>query len=140
MTEENSLGWYIKHQVEPLLVVVKNNRTINTEDVMTPTVYKKNERCRVFNSWKDKIMHSQYLRNLDGKDSVRSWKWLKDSDLKGGTETLICSSQEQAIRKNITKFYIDKANDSPLCRICGERNKTVSIIISECSNLTQHGV
>jgi len=34
MTEENNLGWYIKHQAEPLLVAVKNSKTINTEDVV----------------------------------------------------------------------------------------------------------
>ena len=53
-------------------------------------------------------MHGQYLRDLDGKDSVQSWKWLKDSDLKGCAEALICSAQEQAMRTNTTKFYIDK--------------------------------
>ena len=39
MTEENDLGWYIKHQIEPLLEAVKNNMTINGDDVMSPTVY-----------------------------------------------------------------------------------------------------
>jgi len=137
MTEENNLGWYIKHQAEPLLVAVKNSKTINTEDVVSPTVYKETERCRVYNSWKNKVMHGQYLRELDGKDCIKSWKWLKDSDLKGCTEALICSAQEQAIRTNNTKFYIDKTSDSPICRMCGARNETVSHIISECSKLAQ---
>ena len=30
-TEENNLGWYIKHQVETLLVAVKTHETIMTE-------------------------------------------------------------------------------------------------------------
>jgi len=137
MTEENNLGWYVKHQAEPLLVAVKNSKTINTEDVVSPTVYKETERCRVYNSWKNKVMHGQYLRELDGKDCIKSWKWLKDSDLKGCTEALICSAQEQAIRTNNTKFYIDKTSDSPICRMCGARNETVSHIISECSKLAQ---
>ena len=38
---------------------------------------------------------------------------------------------------NNTKFYIDKTSDSPICRMCGERNETVSHIISECSKLAQ---
>ena len=137
MTEENNLGWYVKHQAEPLLVAVKNSKTINTEDVVSPTVYKETERCRVYNSWKNKVMHGQYLRELDGKDCIKSWKWLKDSDLKGCTEALICSAQEQAIRTNNTKFYVDKTSDSPICRMCGARNETVSHIISECSKLAQ---
>ena len=70
MTEENSLGWYIKHQEETLLVAVRNNKTITTEDVVIPTIYTKNESCRDYNYWKDKSMHDQYLRDLDGKDSV----------------------------------------------------------------------
>ena len=100
MTEKNSLGWYIKHTEEPLLVAIRDNETVNTEDVVSPIIYKKSERCRVCNSWKDKIMHGQYLGDLDGKDSVQSWKWLKDSDLKGCTEALICYDKEQAIRRN----------------------------------------
>ena len=75
-------------------MAVRSNETINKEDVVSPTMYKKNERCRVYNYWKDKIMHDQYLRDLDGTDSVQSWKWLKDSDLKGCKEALICSAQE----------------------------------------------
>ena len=82
-------------------------------------------------------MHGQYLRELDGKDGIKSWKWLKDSDLKGCTEAMICSAQEQAIRTNNTKFYIDKTSDSPMCRMCGDRTETVSHIISECSELAQ---
>ena len=45
--------------------------------------------------------------------------------------------QEQAIRTNNTKFYIDKTKDSTMCRICEERSETVSHIISECSKLAQ---
>ena len=59
MTEENNLDWYIKHQAEPILVAVKSSKTINTEDVVSPTVYKERERCRVYNSWKNKVMHGQ---------------------------------------------------------------------------------
>ena len=97
---------------------------------MSPTVYKEAERCRVYNSWKDKVMHGQYLRELDGKDGIQSWKWLKGNNLKGCTEALIFSVQEQAVRTNNIKLSIDKTNDSSMCRMCGDRTKTVSHIIS----------
>ena len=113
MNDQNSLSWYIKYREEPLLVDVKSNKTIITEDVMTPAIYKTSERCSVYNSWKDKIIYGQYSRDLDGKDSVQSWKLLKDSDLKGCTEAWICGAQELAIRTNNTKCYIDKTNQSP---------------------------
>ena len=116
LTEGNSLGLYINHQKEPLLVAVKNNKTIRTEEATTPMVYKQNERCRVDNSWTEKIMHGQYLRYLDGKDSLQPWQWLKDTDLKGCTEALICSVQEQAIRTNNAnniKLFINKTRSPP---------------------------
>ena len=81
MIEENSLGWFVKHQVEPLLVGVKYNKTINAEDVMCPKACKGTE--IVYNSWKDKAMHDQCLRDLDEENGVQAWKWLKESDLKG---------------------------------------------------------
>ena len=74
-------------------------------------------------------MHGQDLRQLDGKDGIQSWKWLKDSGLKGCTGALICSAQEQAIRTNNTKFYIDKTNDSP-CVGCAEKEMKHSHISS----------
>ena len=60
-----------------------------------------------------------------------------ESDLKGCTEALISSAQEQALRANYTKFKIDKTINSPFCRMCGNKNKTASHIISECSMLAQ---
>ena len=111
--------------------------TINTEDVVSTTIYKETEWCRAYNSWKDKVMHGQYLRELDGKDRIQSWNWLSGSDLKGCKKALIASAQEQAIRSTNTKFYRDKTSDSPMCKMCGERNKTVSHIISKCSKLAR---
>ena len=82
-------------------------------------------------------MHGQYLREMEGKDKANTWRWLRKSDLKGPTEALIFSAQEQALRTNYTKFKIDKTIDSPFCRMCGNKNETVSHIISECSMLAQ---
>ena len=49
----------------------------------------------------------------------------------------VCSAQEQVIRTNCVKYYIDKSVDSPFCRMCGETGKTISHIVSECSKLAQ---
>ena len=57
--------------------------------------------------------------------------------LKGCTEALICSAQEQAVRTNYVKFHIDKTIDSPLCRMCGERGESIYHLISECGKLAQ---
>ena len=62
---------------------------------------------------------------------------MRKSDLKGCTEALICSAQEQSIRTNYIKYNIDKTAESPLCRMCGTRNETISHIVSEYDKLAQ---
>eukprot|EP00794_Sanderia_malayensis_P016665 gene16665-biopygen14077 len=136
-SEENNLGWYVKNKVEPLLRAVKRQGTIKTDDAIEPKEYKKREKEKVYNAWKEKRMYGQYLRDMDGKDLQNSWKWLRSSDLKECTEALICSAQEQALRTNNIKHFIDKSQDSPLCRMCDQRNETVSHIVSECTVLAQ---
>ena len=38
---ENSLGWYVKNNVEPLLVAIRTNRTITNEGTVHPKKFKK---------------------------------------------------------------------------------------------------
>ena len=52
------------------------------------------------NEWKQKRMHAQYVREKEGIDWDRTWQWIAKGDLKGCTEVLICSAQEQALRAN----------------------------------------
>ena len=75
--------------------------------------------------WNGKAMYQQYLRQTGDKDKINTWKWLSKSNMKEGTEVLICSAQEQALRMNYVKFDIDKTAESLLCRICRVKNKTV---------------
>ena len=62
---------------------------------------------------------------------------LQKGGLKGCTEALICSAQEQALRTNYTRFYIDQTAESPLCRMCGSKRETVADVVGECGKLTQ---
>ena len=61
-SEENNLGWYVKNKVEPLLRAVKRQGTIKTDDAIEPKEYKKREKERVYNAWKEKkeCMDSTY--------------------------------------------------------------------------------
>ena len=69
-------------------------------------------------------MHDQFLREMgEGVDKRETGRWLRKADLKVETEALICAAQEQALRKNYVKFNIDKNGESPLCRMCGKREK-----------------
>ena len=66
-----------------------------------------------------------------------SWEWLRTGDLQKATEGTIMAAKENAIRTRMIKHTIDKENVSPLCRMCGERNKTVAQLVSECTTLAQ---
>ena len=83
-------------------------------------------------------MYGQFIRDMpECTDKGKSQLWLRKCDLRIPNEVLICSAQEQAIRKNCVKYHIDKSVDSPSCRMCGETGKTISHIVSECSKLAQ---
>ena len=92
-----------------------------------------NEVKETENEWKQKRMHGQYVREKEGIDWDRTWSVdCKSIDLKGCTEALICSAQEQALRTNYTRFHIDHTTQSPLCRMCGSKGETVGHVVSEC--------
>ena len=71
----------------------------------------------------------------EGVNWERSLQWIAKGDMKGCTEALNCSAQEEALRTNYTKCYIDKSSESPMCRMCGEKAETISHLVMECSKL-----
>ena len=61
-------------------------------------------------------MHGQFVREMPKKvDKNKIWQWLSKSDLKIGTEALLYTAQEQAIRTNYVKSHINKISESPPC-------------------------
>ena len=58
-------------------------------------------------------MHGNFVRDMEDKDKNNTWRWMRKSDLKGCTEALICSAQEQSIRANYIKYSIDKLPSHP---------------------------
>ena len=129
-SEENSLGWYIKNNIKPLLVAVRTTWTITNKETINPKEFKKTKEEQRKNEWTVKRMHGQFARDLEGKDNNNTWRWMRKTDLKGCTKALICSGQEQSIWTNYTKYNIDKTPESPLCMMCGTRNETISHIMS----------
>ena len=49
----------------------------------------------------------------------------------------MCNGHEQSLRTNYTKHYLETKCDTPLPRMCGERGKTISHLVSKCSKLAQ---
>ena len=136
--EENSLGWYINHSPEQLLQLTKDSEVIGTESCTEPHEFKKVAMDELRNAWREKKMYGQFVREItDDVDETKSWNWVRQSDLKPGTVSLIFSAQEQALRTNYSKFHIDKTSESPLCRLCGAKDESISHLVSECSKLAQ---
>ena len=87
--------------------------------------------------WKNKKMYGQFVREMPETDEKETWYWLRKADLKVETEAMLCAAQKQAIRTNYVKHKIDKTVQSPLCRMCDKKCKTMSHIVSECGKLAQ---
>ena len=73
----------------------------------TKAQYKKQQFENKLNSWKNKPLHEEHLRNIDGKYGNNSaWAWLKLGTLKKETEGLIFAVQKQALQTNVMKAKI----------------------------------
>ena len=97
--EQNSLGFYVNNSGE-----VDTAETINTEDTVTSGEFKKQEAQELKQNWREKKIHGQFVKEMPEKvDKDRTWQWLSKSDLKIGTEALLCAAQEQAISTNYVK-------------------------------------
>ena len=137
-TEANSLGWYVKKSVEPLLKEVGRSNILDVDGSIPKESYKQKLRTTTEERWKDKRMYGQYYREMsEVADLSKTWMWLRKSDLKPETEALICAAQEQALRTNYIKCNIDGSIESPLCRLCKEKGESVYHIVSECKVLAQ---
>ena len=139
--EENSLTTFMAHTTDPELLALKphmdREKILKGEDIDKVIDKQRDESFRE-TTWKDKVMHGQYIRKMaEGPDTVESWSWLHQQDLKKETEGFLIAAQDQALRTNYVKHKIDKDPSSPLCRLCHTFNETVDHITSCCPKLAQ---
>jgi len=87
----------------------------------------------------NKVIHGQYIRNIDRQliSEEDTFLWLSKGDLKAETESEIVAAQDQALQ---TKYYATKIlnteRDSK-CRLCQQFDETVDHIISACPILAK---
>ena len=62
---------------------------------------------------------------------------MKRGSLKRETESLIIAAQDQALRTNYRKAKIEKSTNESACRLCKEKEETISHIVSEYSKIAQ---
>jgi hypothetical protein len=89
--------------------------------------------------WKNKVMHRQYIRNMDRQliSEKDTFLWLSKGDLKAETESEIVAAQDQAL---YTKYYatqiLHTETDSK-CRLCQQNDETIDHITSACPILAK---
>jgi len=81
---------------------------------------------------KNKVMHGQYIRNIDRQliSEEGTFLWLSNGDLKAETESEIVAVQDQALQ---TEYYVTKILNTETdrkCRLCQQFDETVGHIIS----------
>ena len=119
MIEKNCQYAYAAESNEKMMKAVKREGTVDIGKTRESVLGTRKENLE------NKTMNSIFFRNTEFRDEI-TWNWLKKKCLKKTTEASIMASQEQAIRTRSIKHHIDKENISPLCRLCGERDKTVA--------------
>ena len=68
----------------------------------------------------------------------KTWTWLRKENLKRGTESLLVTVQNKALRASYIKARTDNNTKwNSECRLCGDKNETIHHIISECIKLEQ---
>ena len=112
-------------------------RQVKKEGVLGEGTKKEDVLRRREEQFKAKALHGQFMKNTEQVRGEGTWKWLKRGNLKKETEGTLMAAQDQAIRTNAIKHRIDKQDVSPLCRLCGEREETMSHVVAECKKLAQ---
>jgi hypothetical protein len=110
--------------------MMQNRMKCNTKERLGEVLKKK---------WKNKVMHGQYMRNMDRQliSEEDMFLWLSKGDLKAETESEIVAAQDQALN---TKYYATKilhTETDSKCRFCQQLDETIDNIISACPVLAK---
>ena len=119
---------YIEKQEGGLISASRNDNDNTKTNRMTITwkeKFEKRQLCRRFKRLISNISHE------------KTWMWLRKGNLKRETESLLIVAENNAIRTNHIKARIDKKQQNYICRLSGDRDETINLIIRECSKLAQ---
>ena len=132
--EEHSINFYILNNSNEVMSSIKKYIKINKE--CSKSEFKVEQKERKEKS-ANKVMHGQFSRQIEDFASKESWQWLKRGCLKRQTESLLIAAQDQALGINYRKARIERIRKSANCRMCKEKDETVTHLVSECSKLAQ---
>ena len=87
--------------------------------------------------WEEKQLYGRFKQLINNNSHEKTWSWLRKGNFKRYTKYLLIAAQNNAIRSNQIKARIDKMQQNSKCRPCGDRDKSINHIISECSKFAQ---
>ena len=117
---------FIEKHERGLITAISNN---TDNDRMTTTRKQK---------WEGKQLYGRFKRLINNISPQKTWTWLRKGNIERETESLLIAAQDNAIKTNPAKARIDKTQQNSKCRLCGDRDETITHIISECSELAQN--
>ena len=119
---------YIQKHERGLITATKHETENTMNNRMTITRKQK---------WEGKQLYGRFKRLIDNISHDKTWTWLRKGNFKRETESLLIAAQDSALRTIHIKARIDKTQQNSKCRLCGDKDKTINYIISECSKLAQ---
>jgi len=72
--------------------------------------------------------HGQFLRQTQQITDSKSWAWQTTGVLKKEILGFLRAGEDQALRTSTIKAKIDKQEDEAMCRMCKNREETVTHI------------
>ena len=87
--------------------------------------------------WEGKQLYRRFKRLINNISQQKKWTWLRKGNFKTEAESLLISSEKNAIRTNHIKTRVDKTRQNRKYRLWGDRDETINHIISEWSKLAQ---
>ena len=118
-------------------IIRKAGLVIKVDSVQCSQEYRNERKETRLKNWKSKAMNGQHLRQTEVNSAKETWQWMKRGSLKRETESLIIAAQDQALRTNYRKAKVEKSTNISMCRLCKEKEETVSHIVSECAKIAQ---
>ena len=82
-------------------------------------------------------LYGRFKRLTINISHEKMWTWLRKGTVKIEAESLLIASENNPIKNNHIKARIDKTQQNSRCRLCGDRDEKINLIISESRKLAQ---